>query len=155
MSDLCFICLEKTNNKVCFRCNCYAHPKCWFNYTKKSCPVCKGNNIIEKPFTRSQTSFLDKKLVCNLMNTIKDLDRSEFIQFIHTHLIMISNTNSNREIIRIFEFAMYLIYAGKKLGGELDILRCHEPLRSAIKGRINVFKGLWKNADKFENVLLR
>ena len=31
-NNSCFVCLENTKNKVCDRCNCFAHPKCWKEY---------------------------------------------------------------------------------------------------------------------------
>lgn len=84
MTDLCFICRENSNNRVCPCCNVYAHPTCWKTYfdteapllfrgevmvtedgvmstsvflcpTGVDCPVCKYNIPQHRYMTRSQT----------------------------------------------------------------------------------------------------
>ena len=73
----CFVCLEKASRKVCPKCKCYAHNKCWGEYLKNStkthtallnsdtvvvfspwsakCPQCRGSIMNTKPITRSDT----------------------------------------------------------------------------------------------------
>ena len=72
----CFVCLNECRRKVCPRCECYAHSKCWGQYLKSStgprteiapdrvviytpwsaaCPQCRGRIMNVKPTTRSDT----------------------------------------------------------------------------------------------------
>ena len=72
----CFVCLNKSNRKVCPRCECYAHSKCWGKYLQSEtgartaivpgkvvvftpwsagCPQCRGRIMDVKPTTRSDT----------------------------------------------------------------------------------------------------
>jgi hypothetical protein len=74
----CFVCLNKSKNKVCGTCECFAHPRCWGEYLKNStnvttlifptkvvvqtpywtdCPICKRNIGSVKPVTRYDTEF--------------------------------------------------------------------------------------------------
>ena len=76
MRENCFICLEKTSNKVCKQCNCYAHTSCWGRYMKENgvcelveeedclmlltknfipCPLCRDENYCVPVTTRSKT----------------------------------------------------------------------------------------------------
>jgi hypothetical protein len=73
----CFVCLSESKNKICNRCECYAHLKCWGKYINKEskiftfvstnndvlitspmyirCPQCRENIKEVKPITRSDT----------------------------------------------------------------------------------------------------
>lgn len=74
--NICFVCLEKCNNRICNTCNCYAHHSCWGKYIKHKtinyltiseeiigictplyidCPQCRQNINKLKPVTRSDT----------------------------------------------------------------------------------------------------
>ena len=74
----CIICLEKTKNRICHSCKCYAHPKCYGKYLQKTtkikivlhkykvrmytpmgilCPQCRGVIFNVKRVTRSDTYF--------------------------------------------------------------------------------------------------
>lgn len=100
MSDNCFICLDNTNNKVCDRCNCYAHPKCWkqyiinnttitanFNegeydnhYYEESllCPICKKDRTTFTRLTRSKTFGLRfLKFSLDILSRFIDIDDLE------------------------------------------------------------------------------
>ena len=78
----CFVCLNECRRKVCSRCECYAHSKCWGQYLKSStgprteiapgkviiytpwsaaCPQCRGRIMNVKPTTRSDT-ILGRKI---------------------------------------------------------------------------------------------
>jgi hypothetical protein len=79
----CFICLGSTKNKVCFKCNCFAHAKCWHEYLSKSkniCPICKTNNIYTKYKTRSKhVFFLDSDKVKEITNIINNMDNPSIL----------------------------------------------------------------------------
>lgn len=97
----CFVCLEKSNNKVCKSCNCYAHKSCWAKYVnsthnvevyssiddptvfvvstnKLKCPQCRKKININNTITRSKTNparnlFIIKSIIdfTNELETIK------------------------------------------------------------------------------------
>ncbi len=74
----CFVCLNESCRKVCSRCECYAHSKCWGQYIRSAtgvrtaitsdkviiftpwsveCPQCRGRIMNVKPTTRSDTNL--------------------------------------------------------------------------------------------------
>jgi len=90
MAD-CFICLNKSTNRVCSTCKCFAHPKCWGEYLQNStevytyvfpnqvvistplglqCPQCRQNINNIKPITRSDTIFARSIVIVNNYNNI-------------------------------------------------------------------------------------
>ena len=83
-SNICFVCLDYTCNKVCGTCECYAHPKCWGQYIKNNielstyifnnfyeviskinCPICKTINNNSRRLTRNDT-ILSRIVILNL-----------------------------------------------------------------------------------------
>jgi hypothetical protein len=78
MDNNCFVCLENTKNKICDRCECYAHNKCYHEYIKTNlkikvnvinnkiintssnviCPICKYKILNPIRLTRNNTSYL-------------------------------------------------------------------------------------------------
>lgn len=95
----CFICLDKANTKICPRCNCYAHSKCWGQYLENttkvrtvlapdevlilipwsaSCPQCRGRIMNVKPVTRSDTHLGRKLLLAiDYSSFLSALDEAE------------------------------------------------------------------------------
>ena len=94
-NNRCFVCLNKSCNKVCSTCKCFAHPKCWGNYLKNicgttrpvynepgliiidipysvSCPQCRNNIFNVKPVTRSDTKFARYELLLENLDTMID-----------------------------------------------------------------------------------
>ena len=83
MSENCFLCLNKTSNKICQTCNCSAHPACWSKYLKTTtenfiviqpdgiamlvkyqqpCPICKSPITQLPATTRSKTKGFRKEM---------------------------------------------------------------------------------------------
>lgn len=99
MSDYCFVCLNKSRNKICSTCKCYAHPSCWGNYLKNStdvftfvyhgsviistpfytqCPQCRSNIGSVKSITRSDTYLARKlSLFTHIRNKLFAVDLTE------------------------------------------------------------------------------
>lgn len=91
MEDNCFICLENTSNRICQKCQCYAHEKCFYEYLNKNtkiigniyhsdtyidleietefkCPICKISLNREKKVTRNDTLNIRKNFVIYILN---------------------------------------------------------------------------------------
>lgn len=102
MSDNCFICLENAKNKVCDRCNCYAHHKCWKEYVMNNttitvnfdqddsginhyeesllCPVCKKERTTFSRLTRSKTFGLRFiKFSIDILARLMNIDNLEHL----------------------------------------------------------------------------
>ena len=91
----CFVCLNRTQNKVCPTCSCYAHPSCWGHYLRSmcgvsipihiepgfmvmevpysvSCPQCRTTILNVKPLTRSDTEQARYELLVTNMDSMID-----------------------------------------------------------------------------------
>ena len=106
----CFVCLTTTANKVCPRCQCYAHSKCWGKYLKKftevntylyqetiviefpfygKCPQCNETIKNIKPCTRSDTKFSRKTIMYRQVRNI--LDAAELVQNYNERIAIFAN----------------------------------------------------------------
>lgn len=141
-TNICFICLDFSPNKVCNTCECYAHPKCWGKYlesnikfstfifdssysvvSKISCPICKTANINPKRLTRSDT------VMSRL--TILNLDIMMYFE-------ILNDENENIIYDNIFK-----IVAKNK-----DLLKRSESLDNFVKKRLNgLYHDGWKQAN--------
>ena len=104
MSDnKCFVCLEKTSNKICNNCNCYAHKSCWAKYvnTKHSleiyssidspdvimlsvdnltCPQCRKKINVNNTVTRSKTKFAKSLFIMkSIIDFTVELEETEIL----------------------------------------------------------------------------
>ena len=94
MTDLCFLCLYQTDNKVCGQCNIHSHTECWKNYMNNyrknilnsfdenmtfedifnkiciKCPQCKFT--YNKRITRSETYELQEKKITYVLKSYLD-----------------------------------------------------------------------------------
>ena len=100
-SNRCFVCLEKTSNRVCKSCKCYAHPSCWAKYVKTknnlefyssldtadvmivevenlTCPQCRKSMNVNNTVTRSKT--FSAKCLYILKKIIDFIDEMEYIR---------------------------------------------------------------------------
>lgn len=91
MQNNCFICLEDTENRICQKCQCYAHSKCFNEYLNKNmkifgniyhtpkyidleieteflCPICKFTLNNQKKITRNDTLNIRKNFVIYIIN---------------------------------------------------------------------------------------
>lgn len=87
----CFVCLDNSKDKVCSRCECYAHPKCWGEYLRNimevitlvypyhyvmlfqknvTCPICTNPISNLKPTTRSDTQSGRLEFICVAVKTL-------------------------------------------------------------------------------------
>ena len=95
----CFLCLNYSRNKVCTKCECYAHPACWGRYLKTTsvviscvtndgcslmspwstdCPLCKRPITATKALTRSDTFYTRKKgLLIYATNMLIQVNQTE------------------------------------------------------------------------------
>ena len=131
MSDnKCFVCLEKSNNKVCKSCNCYAHASCWAKYVKSknklevyssldtpdvimlsvdklTCPQCRKKINVNNTITRSKTN--GARWLFIMKSIIDFTDEMELIQTLE----------DKKDLIRrIFKF----VKMNKKILNKLDVL---------------------------------
>ena len=121
----CFLCLNKSSNKICPQCFCVAHPKCWGKYINNSsviqlelifdvilmyspyttiCPVCRYNIPTVKPITRSQTSKIKFTTFFNNYQKIIDfidkleVNKSEFYRLLFNLVIEFKKDVNNDEL---------------------------------------------------------
>lgn len=149
----CFVCLDKTKNKVCLSCECYAHPKCFGKYVRSishitvfhignfialsaplfsECPQCRRNTGTVKPLTRSDTK---PGRVYTFNETIKDF----------VNIIKHSTTILEKEIY-IQELLKY-IYNNKNL-----LTKSHKKiLRKCIKNFY--YRNGWKKASMYYRLI--
>jgi hypothetical protein len=118
---ICFICLDKCNNKVCNTCNCCAHHKCWGKYLKHKttnyliitdenisistplsveCPQCRQNINRLKPVTRADT-YIARYIV--------------FIESLNNFLFSIHFTENKKDQKQLFKNAFNVINQNKNL----------------------------------------
>lgn len=121
MTHNCFVCLNKSSNKICANCECYAHPACWGEYLKKStdiytivyptavvmstplfttCPQCRRGIGNIKPITRGDTEFARKTAV---ITTVRD------------KLFAAEMASSDNDKAKIFNDIFYLLSREKSL----------------------------------------
>ena len=141
-SNICFICLDYTPNKVCGTCECYAHPKCWGKYIQNNieistlifnnfyeiisrinCPICKTINNNAKLLTRNDT-ILPRMAMLNL-------------EIIFNLEIV---TNDNEDII--YDNIFKIIDENKNL-----IKKCESLDNFVQKKLINLYNDGWKKAN--------
>jgi hypothetical protein len=140
MSNNCFVCLNKTKNKVCMTCKCYAHPGCWGEYLKNTthvftlmypdrvvmstplyakCPQCRGSIGTVKSITRSDTNFTRRaSLIESCMNFINCIEMAELtddkISFYRNlfNLFIDNKSILNKEVdfIQVLKSKLYELY---------------------------------------------
>jgi hypothetical protein len=99
MSEKCFLCLSNTSNKICTKCKCYSHPRCWGKYLQNTtsvttiiypnhcsimtpysikCPCCRSEISNVKSLTRSDTKLGRKQFfLMNVRNMLFYMDTIE------------------------------------------------------------------------------
>lgn len=153
MIHYCFVCLNKTKNKVCIVCKCYAHPKCWGEYLKNftnifirihcdkvvigtpfytKCPQCRGNIGNVKPITRSDTHIARRISLCS--QYCKQIFRADI-------------TNSKEEKEYIFKNIFDLIIRNKQ------IIKKEEIFKDILREKLQfLYKNdNWKPANLYHN----
>ena len=132
----CFVCLNPAVRKVCPRCNCYAHNKCWGQYLQHTneintyilpgrvvvntawattCPQCRGDIMEVKSVTRSDTDLARHIAIA-----------SDYDFF----LTALDNVSSQEE-----EFSLYQKFM-EIFSNNIAIIRKDEVLSSLIKSKL-------------------
>jgi hypothetical protein len=157
----CFICCGNSTNKVCFVCNCYAHPSCWHEYLDKSakkCPICKTEKIYNKYITRnSPQKFLSEAKLLETKEIINEMFCRKQLISIISYKIRENEYEQNRgnisKQIKIVEDIFYLIYAGVLRGGEFDLLLVSPKFKETVKCKLNEFKIKWNDSENWQKLL--
>lgn len=110
----CFICLNKTTNRICPYCQCFAHSVCWGKYVKNindeaymtisegnigllarysfPCPICKRDLKTLPPITRGHTKEVRRNIAfIDISLAIEYADQDEISpqeKFERYHIIM-------------------------------------------------------------------
>ena len=156
MPGNCFICLNETKNKICNRCECYAHPKCWGKYINKEsevvtfvsenndvlitspiytrCPQCRGNIKEVKSTTRSDT-YSGRKIA--------------FIYSVYEMLIILESAQTRDDKIKTITKIFKYLLENKKLFSKED------GFKNVIRDKLKFFyyNENWKPANMFHRRL--
>ena len=148
----CFICLDSTKNKVCFRCLCFAHPNCWHKYLEKSivCPICKTQNIFNKYRTRSKTNpskFLNIQKLNEFTHIINNMTSHDCL--VKMVADMIKDIKGSFDKIKKATDLFYLLYASMLNGGEYDIINKSENFKEAVSIKLIEFSKQWDDAKNW------
>ena len=153
MTNICFVCLGNSNNKICTICECYAHPKCWGEYLKNitelityiytdkvilssplyvKCPQCRQNNGNIKPVTRSDTKYARKMSLIN---------------YCINELINVQLSQSREEMVDIYKDMFEIVLQNKNLIKDENIF--NDILKDNLKFLHKYFN--WKSAKMYYN----
>jgi hypothetical protein len=156
MPSNCFICLDKAKNKICNRCECYAHLKCWGKYINKEsetitfvstnndvlitspmytrCPQCRENIKEVKSTTRSDT-YSGRRFV--FMFSCKGM------------LVELENAQTRNDKIKITTRIFKYLLVNKNLFNKED------GFKDAIRDKLKFFyyNENWKPANMFHRRL--
>lgn len=152
--SVCFVCLEKTNWKVCFTCSAVAHPECWSKYVENYdfCSVCRSENIIRKPKTRARkpkTYSKDLILKIKYMYT----SRKCVIDKIRSNINEISNGDNKDTKIKYLIEIMHILIAFKDCNDSKNIL-LNTKFKGCLKEWFSRNHTDWNEANAYKNFIL-
>ena len=140
-SDICCVCMEKCSQQVCFTCTCKAHPRCWGEFQKHSqiCPTCRGENILRRPQTRSQSKSTE------IIVGVEEIQsRTDLIERLRTAIELNSDLVSYEERIQNVSVVFSLLLAGRAIG--IDLLE-NQLFRSVVINKLREFYNMgWQLA---------
>ena len=152
--DICFICLDACDKRICKECKCFAHDKCFTNYINKnltlesfikhtnemfelkifsfvSCPVCKKElESINKRITRSDTYNY----------------RFEYVLYMLYHYLSIINNDTTNDINIIYDLLDKLLKIIVKFK---STLLKNDKFNKVIKNKLKTMSKTWSKANLY------
>ena len=150
----CFLCLEKSKNRICTTCQCCAHSSCWGTYMQNvnkietfiseeaiiirtawstKCPQCRQKIMTVKPVTRADTELARRIAILG-----------DYISFLET----LEYVNTEEEL--------YILY-GNMLDSLLihkELVRQNDILTSLLKRRLrSMYLDGWQPANLYHHRL--
>ena len=137
----CFVCLNPARRKICPKCECYAHNRCWGKYLQSvnstytdlidgevvvitpwalPCPQCRQHVLEVKPITRSDTDFARNIVMARgYASFLSALERVEsddekytlYVQVLEMLAINMTVVRKNSSITTLLKDRLRLLYA--------------------------------------------
>ena len=148
----CFLCLEKSKNRICTTCKCCAHNSCWGKYLQNSnkvktyiseeaviirtawsikCPQCRQKMMNVKPVTRSDTKLARNISILG--------DYISFLEILHY-------VNTEEELHELYRNILDSLLSHKTL------VKQNETLVTLLKLRLtNMYMDGWMAANMYHH----
>jgi hypothetical protein len=135
-NDICFICLDESNNRICNECKCFAHPRCFAEYLNKNLRL---DSLIEE-FVDVTTFSIFTYIGCPIC-------KKEIVK--HNKRITRRDTYDHR-----FNYVVYMLnyYLTIINTDETDLNMIHDLMDDMFKVVVKYKSTILKN-DKFNKLI--